>query len=88
MLKMDHQPEATAQPLSADEMLAIGWGAGVSARAIAEHLGQRIPEVVMRRYNLGLPDRDHRGVLTDTITHPFDWDGVKQRKFELKPKTE
>jgi hypothetical protein len=69
--------------LSRDEILAIGWGSKRPIGEIAAYLGIKVSEVAMRRHQIGLPDRDHKGNLKDTITHPFDWDGVKVQKTGL-----
>jgi hypothetical protein len=73
------------ESLTKDEILAVGWGGGIAIADIASYLGLTVPQVALRRYELGVPDRDHRGVITNTRTHPFDFDGRDVAKIELNP---
>lgn len=66
-----------------DEVLAIGWGAGASLIEIAAYLNVPLSILAMRRYQLRLPDRDHKKRLLSTLTHPFDWVGVNAEQLDL-----
>lgn len=63
-----------------DEQLAMAWIGGVHASDIARVMGCHLGDIAIRRWQLGLPDRDYDRKPLRFATHPMDLDGASVLK--------